>query len=88
MLTPDERTQLRHFMERKAVNLAIPVSWVKSAVHDAAQAVADVLESAAFKTAISSAIDAATVPHNVTFTAVQKKALAAKVFEITFIRDQ
>lgn len=101
-LTVEERTKLRNFMERKALELEVPVTWVKAALNDAAQAFEDVLDGDApitadeitatsgnFPSIVSQRINAATQPHGgLTLTGAQKKALGAKVFELKYIRDQ
>lgn len=99
-LTDTERAHLRNFMERWAAANAVPITWVKGAVNAAAQAVEDLLDGTVLLQrgeiaptgtglpAVTSArIDAATAPFSVTFGATAKRALAAKVFELKFIRD-
>lgn len=85
-LTDVEKRIIRNFLERKATDTQVPVSWVKAAVNDGAQAIEDLIVANAG--AISSAIDAATTPHGVTFTAAEKKALVAKTLELKFVRDK
>ncbi len=86
-LTTDEKVKIRRAVARKAANIGVPVSWVKGAVNDSAQAVEDILASAAFQTQVSDDIDTASTPYGVTFTNSEKKWIAALVMEINYVKD-
>lgn len=88
VLSIPDKVKVRNFLERKAAELQVPVSWIKQVVNDAAQAIEDRLSSPATKTALSNDIDAATQPLGVTLTATQKKHLVAMVFSIKFDLDK
>lgn len=75
ILTTAEKTKIRQGIARKAAANDVPVSWVKGAANDAAQAVEDLLVSSA--TTISNVIDAATSSYGITFTAQEKKWIVA-----------
>lgn len=100
-LTTEERTKIRRFMEQKANETAISVTWIKAAVNDASQAFEDLIDGTvviadseipvagkSFKILSKERMDAASTPHGVTFTNVQLKWIAAKTFELKFIRDR
>ena len=84
-LTTEEKVKIRNDMERKAAQEGIPVQWIKDAVNDAAQAIEDLIINNA--TAISNAIDAASQPHGITFTADEKKWLVAFTVLMKHNRD-
>ena len=86
-LTDEEKVKVRRVVARKAAEVDVPVSWVKSAVNDSAQAVEDILASAAFKTQVSNDIDTASTPYSVAFTNEEKKWIAALVMEVNYVKD-
>ena len=86
-LTEQEKQKIRNAAERKANELSVPIHWVKAAIGDSAQAVEDIIDSTSFKTAISDGIDTAAAVHSVTFTANEKKWIAALVMEVRYTRD-
>jgi hypothetical protein len=85
-LSADEKTKIRRALADVAQANDIPITWVKAAVNDAAQAVEDLLVNNA--EAISTAIDTASQPHGVTFTVAQKKALVAWTLFVKYERDK
>ena len=87
ILTDDEKRIIRNAAERKANQADIPIHWVKAAIGDSAQAVEDILDSVAFKTSVSNAIDAAADVYGITFTNTEKTWLAALVMEVKYTRD-
>jgi len=86
VLTTQELRRVRNHLEKKQNGAAI--TWSKSAINAASQAVEDLLDAPSTKAAISGAIDTALTPYGVTLTNAQKKWLVAKVFESKFIKDQ
>jgi hypothetical protein len=100
-LTNAEKRKIRNAVERKANKTDIPITWIKAAVHDAAQVIEDALSGddpilraecaptvgTGFDGITSSRIDTATTPHGVTFTNQEKKWLAAVVMEVKYTRD-
>lgn len=84
-LTETERVKVRRGIEKWANDNGVPVSWVKAAVNDSAQAVEDAIQ--AIKADVANDIDAASQPHGVTFTAAQKKVIAAWVLRLNYVRD-
>lgn len=87
VLTDDEKVKIRREIARIAAENSIPVSWVKGAIHDAAQVFEDILASAAFKTQVSDDMDTATSPYGITFTNQQKKWIGAMVMYVNYVRD-
>lgn len=86
-LTDEEKVKIRRAAARKAANADIPIAWVKGAINDSAQAVEDILASTAFRTQVSTDIDAASSPYGVTFTVQEKNWIAALVMEVKYSRD-
>ena len=86
-LTDAEKIKLRNAVERKANALGIPQRWVKACLHGTVQAIEDVLDGAAVRTAVSGAIDTAAAPYGVTFTTPEKKFIVALVMQIKYARD-
>ena len=86
-LTTEELVKIRRAAARKAARADVPISWVKGALNDSAQAVENVLSSVALQSQISSSIDAASSPYGITFTAQEKRWIAAMVMEVKFTRD-
>lgn len=86
-LTVAEKQLLRNVAECKANEFDIPIRWAKAAINDSGQAVEIILDSAAFKTSVSNAIDAASTPYGVTFTNTEKKWIGALVMELKHARD-
>jgi hypothetical protein len=85
-LTANQKQRARNWMERKAKEAGLPVSWVKGAVNDALDAIDGLMTSNAG--AISTAINGASQPHGITFTAAQKKILFALWAEAKFDTDK
>lgn len=83
-LTDVEKLKIRRAAARKAVELGVPVVWVKAEMAGAAQAVEDVLDSAALQTSINSAIEGAAPG---LFSVAQKRWLVALVMEVKYTRD-
>lgn len=86
-LTDAEKVIVRRAAARKAREAGIPIRWGKAAINDSAQAIEDVLASAAVQTAINNAINAASGVYGITFTVQEKRWLAALVMEVKFTRD-
>ncbi len=84
-LTEDEKVMVMQFMVLLATQNNVSVNYIKDVVRDAAQAVEDLLVSAA--STISTTINTATAPYGITLTADQKRWLVSKVFELKFVRD-
>jgi len=80
-LTNQEKARIRNILESKFPN----VTWPKGAVNDAAQVIEDFLTNN--QAAISTAVNTATAPYSVTFTAGQKKVLGAAVFYLKYLKD-
>lgn len=85
ILTDEEKTKIRNAAARKADEIGVPIRWVKGALNDVAQAVEDLLVNNA--TAISNAIDAASEPYGITFTAAEKKWIVALTVLMKHNRD-
>jgi len=83
-LTEAEKVILRQAAARKAAELGVPVTWVKAQIHDAGQAIEDVLSSSAVQTALNNAIEGAAPG---LFSVAQKKWLVALVMELKHTRD-
>jgi hypothetical protein len=86
VLTATEKAAIRNFAEAKALEAGVAIAYSKPAINAGAQAVEDYLVSKAAE--IGAAIDAATQPLGVTFTAGQKKFLVAIVLYVKFLRDK
>ena len=86
-LTADELTKIRRAAAYKAREQSVELRWIKACLHDSAQAVEDILASSALATQISSAIDSASSPYGVTFSAQEKRWVAALVMEVKYSRD-
>jgi hypothetical protein len=86
-LTEDERLAIRKRAAEKAQEFDVPIRWVKAALNDSAQAVEDVLSSVAVQTAVSDDIDTASGAYGVTFTAQEKRWIAALVMATKYTRD-
>lgn len=84
-LTTEEKTKIRNAAARKAVEADVPVRWVKGALNDAAQAVEDLIIASAIP--ISNAINAASQPYGITFTAAEKKWIVALTVLMKHNRD-
>jgi len=100
-LTAKEKALVRNFLERKALDTGIPVSWIKAAVNDASQVFEDLIDGTtpitdaeipgggkSFKVLAKERMDTASIPHGVTFTNNELKWISAKTFELKFIRDK
>jgi len=85
-LTTAEKDAVMKALARYARANDLPVTWVKDAVRDAAQAIEDELTAA--QATISAAVDTATSPHGITFTGAQKKIIGAWVFNAKYGRDK
>ena len=85
-LTAEERQKIRRALERYANENDLPIDYVKGAVNDAAQAIEDQLTNV--QASISAAVDAATAPYGISFTAAQKKIIGAYVFAAKYERDR
>jgi hypothetical protein len=83
-LTIDEKRKIRNAAERKANSVGVAIHWNKTDINDAVQAIEDILDSPAFKTQVSDAIDAAAAT---TFTASEKKWLGGLVMWLKYGRD-
>lgn len=86
-LTNDEKRKIRNAVERKANENDIPISWVKGAINEAAQAIEDAISDPAFQISVSDDIDTATSAYSITFTNQEKKWLFAFVCDLKFRRD-
>ena len=86
-LTDAEKVKIRNVIAKKAAKSDVPVSWVKGAINDAAQAVEHILDSVAFQTQVSSDIDTASSSYGVTFTNAEKKWISAIVMDLKYVRD-
>lgn len=82
VLTASQLIEIQRDCERHFNGAQIPINYVKSQLKAAAQAIENVFESAAFKNAISSAIDTATAP--LVLTVAQKKALVKYWLRVKF----
>lgn len=87
ILTNEEKRKIRNAAERKANQNDLPISWVKDAINDAAQAIEDAISDPAFQTSVSDGIDVATAPYSISFTNQEKKWLFAFVCDHKFRRD-
>jgi len=95
-LTPQERTQLRQFMAQKATADGTPIAWVKAAVNDTGDALANLFDGTTVLTAADftpsrslqsysvELINTNSQPHGVTFTNPQKKWLGDFVFNLIY----
>ena len=88
ILTDKELVLFRNAAEKKSLEMDVPIRWVKLCLRDVAQAMEDVLDAPAFKTAISNAIDGAATPYSVTFTNAEKQWLFAFVMGLAYDRDK
>ena len=86
-LTQAEKVILRRVTARKAGEAGVPVRWVKACLHDAGQAIENILDSTAFKAQVSDAIDSAASPYGVSFTNTEKRWLVAFIMELKRTRD-
>ncbi len=102
ILTFDEKRKIRTRVEIKAIALGIPIRWVTTALHAGAQAIEDMLDGTinitrievpggageGFDAIMAARIDAATLPHGLTFTNPEKKWFFAFVIEQKYRRDK
>lgn len=86
-LTDAEKVILRQAVARKAAEAGIPIRWVKACLHDTAQAIEDILSGLSLQNEVSNAIDGASSPYGVTFTAMEKRWITALVMEFKHTRD-
>lgn len=84
-LTDEEKVKIRNAAARRANEAGVPIRWVKGALNDSAQAVEDLLANSAL--AISNAINAASEPYGITFTAVEKRWIVALTVLMKHNRD-
>ena len=85
-LTATQKDRARQWMAQKAKDASVPVTWVKAAVNDTLDAIDT--DMTAHKATLSTAMNTASTPHGITWTAAQKKILFALWSEITFNTDK
>lgn len=86
LLTEQEKRKVRNYMERYANKNDAPITWVKVALEDSAQAFEDWLIANQSGAAI--AIQAAASPHGITWTSAELKQIGAVVFNQKYSRDK
>lgn len=84
-LTTEEKVKIRNAAARKANEAGVPIRWVKGALNDAAQAVEDLIVASAIP--ISNAINTASAPYGITFTATEKRWIVALTVLMKHNRD-
>lgn len=84
-LTDKEKVKIRNAAARKASEADVPIRWVKGALNDAAQAVEDLIVASAVP--INNAINTASAPYGITFTATEKKWIVALTVLMKYNRD-
>jgi hypothetical protein len=87
-LTDAEKALIRRRIAKLARENDVPITWIKAAINDAAQAVEDILDSAAFKSQTSTAMDTATQSYGITFTNTEKKWIGAYVMFTRYDKDK